>query len=124
MDESNAEWGWGGSETGAAQPSPPDGFFGPGFPGALPGPACGFGADAPGVPASLAPSLAGSFPPSFFFGDPYKSAYQPPPLSWKAVRETSLASRLLPHSGQAAGGRSVIFCITSVSRPHRSQRYS
>lgn len=83
-------------------------------------------------PAGLAPGsflpvsfLPGSFfPDSSFLDGPYRSAYQPPPLSWKAVRDTTLASRVPPHPGHLAGGGSDVFCITSVIRPHFPQRYS
>ena len=59
-----------------------------------------------------------------FFVEPYRSEYQPPPLSWKALRETSLASFRPPHSSQVRGGGSFTFCSFSLTFPQPSQRYS
>jgi hypothetical protein len=87
----------------------PDGFSPDGFDASAPAPA-------------LAPS-AGALGLSAFF-DAYRSAYQPPPFSWKLVRETARASRSAPHVGQLRGGGSEIFCITSVEPPQLSQTYS
>lgn len=54
---------------------------------------------------------------------PYPSEYQPPPLSWNAVREISF-SRLPEHSVHFVSGGSLNFWITSRVWPQEAQRYS
>jgi hypothetical protein len=102
--------------------APPEGFSATPPPDPEEGAAPAAGA---GLPAGVAPEvsaapLASAF---FVFFEAYRSEYQPPPLSWKVVRETSRASLVSPHSGQEGGG-SLMRCMTSVMRPHASQTYS
>jgi hypothetical protein len=57
--------------------------------------------------AFVPPSL---LPPPFFFEEPYKSEYQPPPFKWKELRLTTLVSvPFLPHSGHLAGAAASTF---------------
>jgi len=55
--------------------------------------------------------------------DAYRSLYQPPPLSWNAVREISRSSDP-PHASQTVLGSSLMRCWYSNSWLHLLQRYS
>lgn len=60
-----------------------------------------------------------------FFGDEYRSLYQPPPRSTKELRLTILLScPFAPQPLHRSGGGSFTFCRTSLSFPHFSQTYS
>jgi hypothetical protein len=87
--------------------------------------AAGAGAGAgTGFAGSVDGGFAGTAEASVFFDDPYRSAYQPPPLSWNVVREIWRDSSGLPHAGQLAGAGSEIRCITSTRWPQLPQAYS
>ncbi len=63
-------------------------------------------------------------PPSFFV-ELYRSEYQPPPFRTKLERLTTLDREpSAPHSVQAAGVGSEIFCSTSMVFPQLWQAYS
>ncbi|AIU28258.1 hypothetical protein LV28_18315 [Pandoraea pnomenusa] len=54
---------------------------------------------------------------------PRKSVtYHPEPLSWNPAAVTCLRNESLPHSGHWVSGASLIFCSTSLAKPHVSQR--
>jgi len=62
--------------------------------------------------------------PSFFV-ELYRSEYQPPPLSTKLERLTTLLSEpSAPHAEHVAGAGSEIFCSTSIIFPQLWQEYS
>jgi hypothetical protein len=92
----------------------------------------GAGVDAPfaAAPLELALSFDGVsvFVPAAgasFFGDAYKSEYQPPPLSTKEVRLMQRDSApLSPQPSHFSGGGSCIFWKTSVILPQLLQTYS
>jgi hypothetical protein len=50
-------------------------------------------------------------------------AYQPLPFNWKPAADSCFTNVGAPHDGQTVSGDSLIFCITSFSRPHDEQRY-
>jgi len=81
--------------------------------------------------AAPAPSFdslfASGFAASGFFSllDPYRSAYQPPPLRTKLVRLTWRARVCFaPQFGQTSGAGSFTFWRASDSSWHLLQRYS
>jgi len=59
-----------------------------------------------------------------FFGDEYRSEYQPLPLRTKVERLTIFVSPWAPQSSHFSGGGSEIFCSTSLSLPQSWQTYS
>jgi hypothetical protein len=57
--------------------------------------------------------------------DEYRSLYQPPPLRWKAERDSSFSMvPALLQAGHAAGAGSLSFCKNSSSFPQAAHRYS
>jgi hypothetical protein len=70
-----------------------------------------------GAAAALVAAAAGLAPP------PLKSvAYHPLPLSWKPAADSCFVKVDAPQEGQSVSGLSLIFCMTSFSKPQDEQR--
>ena len=79
------------------------------------------------APSAFDSLFASDFAASGFFSllDPYRSAYQPPPLRTKLVRLTWRARVCFaPQFGQTSGAGSFTFWRASDSSWHLLQRYS
>lgn len=82
----------------------------------------------PEPPAGAGAGVEALSPPSFlasFFGEPYRSEDQPPPLSTNEVRLTTRSSvPWAPQLAHCSGAGSLIFWRTSVILPHCLHAYS
>lgn len=77
------------------------------------------------LPLELDVELSALPPPESFLVEPYRSEYQPPPLSTKELRLTRFTIvPSAPHCSHFAGAGSDTFCNRSISLPHFSQAYS